>query len=106
MVQSYISRRSAMRKLANKQQHGKKYKGKYFYELQREEQSGQFILFGPLSTIRYISKAGQKKLGTNLKYTFAQVVKGRIVQAFTKDEILVTTKPIQGYTTPIDNELV
>jgi hypothetical protein len=81
-----------------KKQAGKLYKGKYFYEVRRKNSStNEFIVNGPMSTIRYISKAATKKLGYSMRYDFCQVINGKIVQVFTKDEILVTTKPLGGF---------
>lgn len=85
------------------------YDGKYFYEVSKKrtvDGTTAFVLYGPMSTIRYISKkniaktpkAKTIKLGGQPigNYKYVQVVNGRIVQAFTEGEILVTTKPLGG----------
>ena len=101
-----------------------RYVGKYFYEVRpassKNLSTGEFLVNGPLSTIRYISKTnvrrlrkadkiklfgGQATLNGTIKFKYVQVVKGVITALFTKDEILVTTKPLFGHTTPIDQEI-
>ena len=56
------------------------YKGKFFYEIVNGKPEG------PYDNILYVSKHSKGK------YAFVQVIDGKPVQAFTKDQILVTTK--------------
>jgi hypothetical protein len=64
----------------------KLYKDKLFYEVIKKDTS-EYIVVGPLPGIRYLSN------GTG----FAQIVRGKVVQKFDEDDILVTKKALVGH---------
>ena len=69
------------------------YKDKLFYEIVRDkEDPTHFHLYGPLDTIRYVVPTEGKI--KDAKYRFAQIINGKPVQFFTKEEILITKKAL------------
>jgi len=67
------------------------YLEKYFYEVVSRAGNG-LKLIGPLEDIYFVNPTN-KEFKENA-YKYAQVVDGKIVQAFTKNEIYVTEKKI------------
>lgn len=73
------------------------YEGKYFYEVVQTGKPMERLILGPLDGIRYTVKQtddDKTVLNDNTEYDFAQIVDGQIKMFFTKDQILVTDKPL------------
>lgn len=76
----------------------KLYEGKHFYEIVKTEDPKEIKLLGPFDNIYYANKElGRPTLFSddskpNIDYDFVQVIDGIPVQAFTKQEILVTDR--------------
>lgn len=66
------------------------YKDKFFYEVIRTGPN-EFRLIGPLNNIRYTESDQNPN-----QYPYVQLINGMLNQAFTKDEIYVTTTPLVG----------
>lgn len=77
------------------------YEGKYFYEVVNTGKPMERLVIGPLDGIRYTVKStglvnedNKAVLSEDTEYDFVQVINGQIKVAFTKDQILVTDKPL------------
>jgi hypothetical protein len=62
------------------------YKNKFFYEIELSKELNRVMLVGPLDNIFFT--VSQKNTKNN--YPYAQVIDGKLVNFFKKEEILVT----------------
>ncbi len=83
--------------MTTKEEAKKLYEGKYFYEVVKPF-PGMIQLWGPFDNIRYIAKDYSVGFSTedinHPEIKFAQVIDGKIVQAFEEHEILVTDREL------------
>lgn len=76
------------------------YEGKFFYEVIQTGKPMERLVIGPLEGIRYtVKSSGPMDMGgiimsDETEYDFVQVINGQPKMAFTKDQILVTDKPL------------
>lgn len=70
------------------------YENKFFYEVVKPKTvNGTIQLFGPHDNILYTNPVKNSEgEEPNPIYKFVQVIDGRVVQAFTENEILVTDR--------------
>jgi hypothetical protein len=80
----------------SKEEAKKLYDGKFFYEIVKSRTVEDSIqLLGPYNNIYYAtSDINSQDEKTNSIYKFVQVIDGKIIQAFTEWEILVTDRKL------------
>jgi hypothetical protein len=79
----------------SKEEAKKLYEGKFFYEIMQTGPE-EYRVFGPFDNIFYASKTPEAITKNGSDIEFLQVIDGKPVASFTKDEIYVTTIPLVG----------